>query len=155
MPGEGNSEAQVVFIGEAPGREEAATGRPFTGRSGKFFRGVLRDFGIDAKDVFITSPVKYLPLSGTPTIENINHSRKHLLKQLNIIKPLVLVLMGNTACLALLGRKSRTTEEHGSIIKIDNRICLITFHPAYAMRFPDGKKGFLQDFKKLKKLIDA
>src|SRR6266498_2582201 len=95
VPGEGNPDADVVFIGEAPGRQEAATGRPFIGRSGQLLRKMIREIGLDdEKDVYITSPVKYLPDRGTPTSSDIAHGRIHLMKQFAIIKPKVVMLLG-------------------------------------------------------------
>src|SRR5258706_16357604 len=67
VPGEGSSDAEIVFMGEAPGKTEAATGRPFVGRSGKLLRNMIRDAGLSEDEVFITSQVKYLPDRGTPT----------------------------------------------------------------------------------------
>jgi uracil-DNA glycosylase len=153
VPGEGNPDAEIVFIGEAPGRTEAATGHPFVGRSGAFLRFMIRETGIDESDVFITSPVKYLPLSGAPLKENVIHGRDHLLKQLSVIDPKLIVLLGKTACAALLDRVISIAAEHGSVVRKDGRNYLITFHPAYAMRFPEGKRAFTADFRKLKKLI--
>jgi len=153
VPGEGNPDADIVFIGEAPGREEAKTGRPFVGRSGKLLRELIREAGLEEENVFISSPVKYLPLRGTPTRENILHGREHLSKQLLIIDPKIVVLLGNTACVALLDRKVQITKERGSIIHKDGRKYFITFHPAYALRFPEGKKSLRRDFGALKKLI--
>ncbi len=149
VPGEGNPDARIVFVGEAPGRQEAKVGRPFVGRSGKLLRAMILKAGLSEKEVYITSPVKYLPLRGTPSQENILHAKIHLLKQLSIIRPEIIVLMGSTACLALLDRKVEMTKEHGSIIHEGGRTYLLTFHPAYAMRFPDGKEGFILDFRKL------
>jgi uracil-DNA glycosylase len=154
VPGEGNPDAEIVFIGEAPGKTEAATGRPFVGRSGTFLRSVIRETGLDEQDVFITSPVQYLPLSGTPVKENVMHSRDHLLKQLSVIDPGLIVLMGKTACFALLDREISIADEHGNVVQKDGRTYLATFHPAYAMRFPEGKEAFISDFRKLKKLIN-
>src|SRR5512143_3045616 len=95
VPGEGSPDARIVFIGEAPGKEEAKTGRPFIGRSGKLLREMIHEIGIDEAKVFITSPVHYLPSAGTPTKEMIIHGREHLLEQLSIIKPDIVVLLGN------------------------------------------------------------
>ena len=67
VAGEGSAYAEIAFIGEAPGKEEAKVGRPFIGRSGKFLRSMIREIGLEEKEVFITSPVKYLPRRGTPT----------------------------------------------------------------------------------------
>jgi uracil-DNA glycosylase family 4 len=153
VPGEGNPDAALVFVGEAPGREEAKTGRPFVGRSGKFLRSVMRESGFDAQEIYITSPVKYLPHAGTPSKDNILHGRVHLLQQLSVIDPKIIVLMGNSACIALLDRRISIAADHGSVIRRDGSVCFITFHPAYAMRFPAGKKAFIEDFGKLKRLI--
>jgi DNA polymerase len=153
VPGEGNPDAEVAFVGEAPGKEEAATGRPFVGRSGRLLRAMITKIGLREQDVFITSPVKYLPLSGTPSRENINHSRGHLKKQLSVIGPRVIVLLGNTACSALLDAKIKITDVHGVVITENERTYFITFHPAYALRFPEGKKGFIEDFEKLKRVL--
>jgi DNA polymerase len=152
VPGEGNPDADIVFIGEAPGGEEAQTGRPFVGRSGQFLRERIRRIGLGEGEVFITSPVHYRPLRGTPSIENILHGKTHLIKQLAVIDPRILVLMGNTACLALLGEKVGLVERHGQVIQRDGRSYLVTFHPAFAMRFPEGKKGFDEDFEVLRRL---
>jgi uracil-DNA glycosylase family 4 len=155
VPGEGDPDADIVFIGEAPGREEAKTGRPFVGRSGKLLRALITEVGLKEQEVFITSPVKYLPLRGTPSRENILHGREHLTKQLLLIDPKIVVLLGNTACVALLDRKVPITKEHGSIIHKDGRKYFITFHPAYALRFPEGKKSLRRDFEALKDLIKS
>ncbi len=153
VPGEGNPDARVVLVGEAPGREESETGRPFVGRSGRLLRSLIREMGMDEEEVFITSPVKYLPVRGTPSIENIAHSRAHLMSQLSVIEPEIVVLLGSTACQALLGRRVHVTEKHGSIIRKGGRMYFVTLHPAYALRFPEGKSALIRDFKKLKKLV--
>lgn len=100
VPGEGNPDAKVMFIGEAPGRKEAETGRPFVGRSGMFLRSALRDVGIDDKDVFFTSPLKYYPKDEKIKMADVVHGAKHLQDQITVIDPKVLVLMGKVACLA-------------------------------------------------------
>lgn len=153
VPGEGRADADIVFVGEAPGKEEAKCGRPFIGRSGKLLRSTITGIGLREEDVFITSPVKYLPDRGTPTDEDIVHGRMHLFRQLDVIKPKIVVLLGNSACLAVLGNKTAVTSEHGKVIEKDGLRCLITFHPAAAMRFPKTKTGFLEDFGILRGLI--
>jgi uracil-DNA glycosylase family 4 len=153
VPGEGNPDAAIVFVGEAPGGEEAETGRPFVGRSGRFLRSVMEQAGFQPEEVYITSPVKYLPLRGKPLRGNILHGRTHLLKQLSVIGPKIIVLMGGTACVALLDRKASITAEHGNVVRKEEGTYFITFHPAYAMRFPEGKKAFIADLRKLKRLI--
>lgn len=153
VPGEGFADAKVVFIGEAPGREEAKTGRPFVGRSGRLLRSMIAEIGLREEDVYITSPVKYLPLRGTPSRENVLHSRRHLMEQIAIIDPATVVLLGSIACLAILDRKVAMTKEHGTAVLKNGRTYFLTYHPAYALRFPKGKKEMYEDFRKLQGLI--
>jgi DNA polymerase len=147
VPGEGSANARIVFLGEAPGSTEAATGRPFVGRSGKLLRSMIRGLGLKEKDVFITSPVKYLPDRGTPSKGQIIHGKKHLQKQLDIIGPDVIVLLGKTAVTAMLDRTSAILKEHGSIIKEKSRTFVITLHPAAVIRFPKYRPLMESDFK--------
>ncbi|HYE22083.1 MAG TPA: uracil-DNA glycosylase, partial [Verrucomicrobiae bacterium] len=141
VPGEGNPDARIVFIGEAPGKTEARTGRPFVGRSGRLLRQMINSIGLsDTKDVYITSPVKYLPSHGTPTPQEITHGKIHLNNQLNVINPKVIVLLGNVAVQAVLGMKLPILKDHGKIIEIAGRKHLITLHPAAVLRFPKYNK---------------
>ena len=149
VPGEGNPDANVVFIGEAPGRQEAKTGRPFVGRSGQLLRRLIAESGLAEEDVFITSPVKYLPDRGTPTRMDVAHGRIHLVKQLAVINPKLIVLLGAVASLAILEEAVAINKRHGEIIRKDDKKYFITFHPAAALRFPKLKTLLLADFKKL------
>lgn len=154
--GEGNPDAEIVFVGEAPGRQEAASGRPFIGRSGQLLRKLIRESGLKEEDIFITSPVKYLPDRGTPTAADITHAKTHFDKQIKIINPKILVLLGNSAIKATLGEKIAVTKIHGQILRRnqdDNREYFITFHPAAGLRFPPLKKLIEKDFEKLKEFI--
>lgn len=156
VPGEGNPNADVVFIGEAPGKQEAVSGRPFIGRSGKLLREFIRSIGLDdSKDVYITSPVKYLPKRGTPTSQQIAHGRTHLMKQFAVIQPKLVVLMGRVAAEGVLERKVAVVKEHGKVIEEKDGIrYFLTYHPAAALRFPNKFKAFMQqDFEEVKKLI--
>jgi DNA polymerase len=153
VPGEGSADARVVFVGEAPGKEEARTGRPFVGRSGKLLRQMILNIGLDEGAVFITSPVHYLPLRGTPSTAMIGHGKDHLFRQLEVIKPDIVVLLGATACRAVLGRKVEVAKEHGTTVLHDGRTCFVTLHPAFALRFPTAKDKLRRDFRKLKRLL--
>lgn len=151
--GEGNADADVVFIGEAPGKTEAETGRPFVGRSGKLLRSLIIASGLREEDVYITSPVKYLPVYVTPKPSDIAHGRIHLEKQLNVIEPKYIVLLGNTAITAVIGKKIPALTSHGTTIQNNNRTYYLTIHPAAAIRFQKFKKVIEEDFKKLKTLL--
>lgn len=153
VPGEGSANAEIVFLGEAPGKKEAAIGRPFVGPAGKVLRKLIADMGISENDVYITSPVKYLPEYVTPTLEDIEHGKTHLIKQLNVIKPKFIVLMGRVAALAMLNKSISVAKEHGTILKQDGYRFLITYHPAAPLYSPKVKAELEKDFKMLKKLI--
>lgn len=156
VPGEGNPNAEVVFIGEAPGKQEAVTGRPFIGRSGQLLRKMIREIGLDdIQDVYITSPVKYLPKRGTPTSQEIAHGRTHLMKQFAVIQPKFVVLMGRVAAEGVLQKKVFVVKEHGKVIEESGGIkYFLTYHPAAVLRFPGKfKKLMEEDFGTIKKLL--
>src|SRR3546814_29331 len=113
--GEGNPDAEIVFVGEAPGKTESVTGRPFVGRSGQLLRSLIREIGLKEEDVYITSPVKYLPKRGTPDSKQIAHGREHLLKQLEVIQPKFVVLLGRVAAEGVLEKKVFVTKERGTV----------------------------------------
>lgn len=151
VPGEGNSEADIMFIGEAPGKKEAESGRPFVGRSGQLLRRLIRDTGLKEDEVFITSPVKFLPKKGTPSPKDIKHGKKHLEAQISIINPQIIVLLGSVACRAVLDKKFQVLKDHGKIINRNDKSYLITIHPAAVIRFPKYSEVIKSDFRKLKK----
>lgn len=153
VPGEGNPNAKIVFVGEAPGKNEAATGRPFVGRSGKLLRETMRKHGIIPKTVFITSVGKYLPKKGTPSSSQIAHSRPYLLRQIAIIDPAVIVLLGSVAAQGVLSEKIPIMKLHGTTVEKDKRIYFLTVHPAAALRFKGLKEAFLHDFAVLQRLL--
>lgn len=160
VPGEGNSNAKIVFIGEAPGRQESLTGRPFIGRSGQYLTKLIESTGLKREEVFITSPVKYFPVvpntqppkGRAPTDVEITHGKTHLDKQLEIIKPKLIVLLGSIAAKALLGTPPMVSKTHGTIIKENGRNYFYTYHPAAAIRFFKFRKLIESDFKILKRL---
>lgn len=153
VPGEGNPDADILFVGEAPGRTEAETGRPFIGRSGKLLRSLINEAGLREEDVFITSPVKYLPDYITPKTSDIEHGFTHFGKQIQVIDPKVIVLLGRVACLAVLKQNLSVVLRHGEIIDENGRKYFITVHPAAALRFKKMKALLLEDFKKLKSIV--
>lgn len=153
VPGEGNPNARIVFVGEAPGKKEALTGRPFVGRSGKLLRDMMSTIGVDLRQVFITSVGKYLPKRGTPSVSQIAHSRPYLLHQLDIIDPDVVVLLGSVAIQGVLNEKLPVIKLHGTTIEKDNRVYFLTLHPAAALRFQPLKTIFHKDFQTLQVLL--
>jgi uracil-DNA glycosylase len=152
--GEGNLNARVMFVGEAPGKTEALTGRPFVGRSGKLLRSMINSVGLKEEDVYITSPVKYLPDRGTPTSQDIAHGREHLLDQMKVIQPQIVVLLGRVAAEGVLQKKVFVIKEHGQIIDSSDGVkYFLTLHPAAAIRFQKNLPLFKADFEKLIELL--
>ncbi len=155
VPGEGSANADVMFVGEAPGKKEAETGRPFIGRAGKLLRQMFVEAGLKDEDVFITSAVKYLPEYVTPKPADIEHGRIHLFAQFKIIKPQVVVLLGNVASQAVLKEKFPIAQIHGTLIEKDGIKYLIVYHPAAPLYNPNLRQELKNDFKKLKEILYA
>jgi DNA polymerase len=154
VPGKGNPNAKIIFLGESPGPQESKKGEPFIGPSGKFLDKLLDFIGIKREDVFITSPVKYYPGSRAPTNEEIMHGMTHTSKQIKIINPKLIVMLGNVALKALFpNQRLKVSEIHGKPIEKDGRIYFPTFHPSAARRFPKIREKMIEDFEKLKKII--
>ncbi len=153
VPGEGNGDADIMFVGEAPGRTEAESGRPFIGRSGKLLRKLISEAGLEESEVYITSPVKYLPDYITPKPSDIAHGKIHFDKQVDVIDPKIIVLLGRVAALAVLNQNISVVLRHGEIVEENGRKYFITVHPAAALRFAKMKQTLLEDFEKLRTLV--
>ncbi len=136
VPGEGPANARIFFIGQAPGREEDRTGRPFVGRAGRFLTEQLALLGIDRNKVFITSVVKHFPPANRmPAKDEVNACLPYLLEQIEAVNPKVVVLMGR---LAQSIRKDPV---------LRGRKVVMLPHPSAAMRFPRLKKHFVTNLK--------
>jgi len=150
VPGEGSG--KVMFVGEAPGVEEDRQGLPFVGKSGKFFDEVLSIAGLNRNSVFITNSVKCYS-DKKPLSSELKTCRGLWLdKQIDVLKPELIVVLGNVALKSLLGG-GKVSELHGKVIKKDGLIFFVTFHPASGVRSPKVKEEIKKDFKNLKKLV--
>ncbi|MEM7822958.1 MAG: uracil-DNA glycosylase [Candidatus Aenigmatarchaeota archaeon] len=138
VPGEGPKDAKIVFIGEAPGETEIKLGRPFVGRAGKFLDKEMIRFGIDRKKVYITNLVKERVI-GPPKKTQIKRWLPVLEKELEKIKPKIIVLLGRTA--------TKNVPRSMDVIYVELP------HPSAAMRFPKQKEKFRMGLKNLKKLL--
>ena len=155
VPGEGDLRAALMFIGEAPGETEDREGRPFRGRSGKFLDLLLARIGLTREEIFITGSVKCRPPHNrTPRDDELAVCRALWLdRQIELINPSLLVLLGKVALKQVLAKTGSLTELHGQIRERDGRPCLITYHPASAMRFPAVRAATLKDFRKIQRLL--
>ena len=155
---DGNINAKVMIIGEAPGKTEDKLKKPFVGRAGKLLDELLNCIHLDRKKVYITNVVNYRPdKNRKPTPEEINEFKKLLFKHIEIISPKCILLLGATAAAAVLNHIGPLSEVRGKWknIKIINSYfdILTTFHPAFLLRQPLEKKNALEDFFLLKKII--
>ena len=149
VPGKGNPEAEIFFIGEAPGRNEDLKGEPFVGSAGKILSEALDYAGISRDDVFITNVVKCRPPENRlPLLEEKDACSEHLSKELEIIKPKIICILGNTAYNSLLGGDS-ITKNRGKIIEKNGQKYFLTIHPAAAIYNPELKDVLKNDIKAL------
>ncbi|HNV68801.1 MAG TPA: uracil-DNA glycosylase [Candidatus Ozemobacteraceae bacterium] len=162
VPGEGNPSARLVFIGEAPGADEDATGRPFVGRAGQHLDKILTAAGFRRDEVFICNILKDRPPDNrTPTVREMEACTPFLRRQLALIKPQIIGLLGNTAVKFVIGPEAPgITKIHGqwfeSILGIP---CMPMYHPSYLLRNQSRTVGspnwqMWQDIQALKKRFD-
>lgn len=151
VPGEGPVNAKVMFIGEAPGASEDATGRPFVGRSGNFLRNLIAEIGLTENEVFITSILKSRPPNNrTPHKSEVTACKPYLERQIAVINPKVIVLVGGVAISNLIG-PWKLDEAHGRFYEANGQKFFMTYHPAAALRNPELKEVMRKDFEKLRK----
>ena len=160
--GEGRSTARLMIVGEQPGDQEDLAGRPFIGPAGRLLDAALIEAGINRAEVFLTNAVKHFKheprgkrrLHKTPNRGEIQACRWWLDQERRLIKPRLILALGATAGLALLGRKSAVRPERGKTIEVaDGDHVLLTVHPSYLLRLRDTetrlreRKAFIADLK--------
>jgi len=154
VTGRGPKDAKVVIIGEAPGKEEDKSGKPFVGRSGKLLSEALKNSGLKEKDVYISNVIKCRPPENrTPTREEIGLCKKWLDLELDLIKPDFIMTLGETAMFRLLdfkGIASRRGKVHRSA---EYGKVFVTYHPAAALRNVNLKKVFMSDVARFVRLV--
>lgn len=156
---DGNKDAKVMIVGEAPGRTEDKLQKPFVGRAGKFLDGLLESINLNRSKVYITNVVNYRPdKNRKPITEEINEFKKLLFMHIEIISPKCILLLGATAASAVLNHIGPLSEVRGKwknvkIIKSYFDI-LTTFHPAFLLRRPSQKKIALKDLVEFSKKIE-
>jgi DNA polymerase len=149
VPGEGQLSAKIMFIGEAPGRSEDEKGRPFVGAAGRILDELLKKAGIERSEVFITNIVKCRPPNNrVPKEDELTACRPYLDRQIALIKPKVICILGRTAYSALLGGSS-ITANRGKIVERAGQKYFLTFHPAAVIYNKDLLSALEADLKKL------
>jgi len=156
VPGEGNPSARVMFIGEAPGEKEDETGRPFVGAAGKLLTELIESIGFKREDFYITNVVKCRPPNNRdPEEDEINACLPYLLKQIELVKPRVIVALGrhaartlfNIAGLKWVSMSSMHGKAFKAVINGVEVVIIPTFHPAAALYNPGLKNELRSDFE--------
>lgn len=156
VPGEGNPGAELVIIGQGPGKNEDATGRPFVGRAGDLLNDCMEKVGIERSEVWITNVTRCLPPDNRlPSPEEIKTCVPYLLEQINIIKPKIISPLGNIALKVFWGKSAKIIEFRGKLIPQRDYFIFPMIHPAAALRRPDYLPQVLEDFLRLKESIDS
>ncbi len=158
--GAGNIKAQLVFVGEAPGRDEDLQGLPFVGRAGQLLTKIIESIGLDRKQVFICNVLKCRPSGNRPPQpDEVLNCQPFLLKQLELIQPKIICALGTFAAQTLLKTGQPISQLRGRFTDYPDAnvkakiIC--TFHPAYLLRNPAEKRKVWEDMKMIKKELES
>lgn len=156
VPGVGNRQARWMFVGEGPGREEDRRGEPFVGPAGKLLDAMLFALGLDRTRVYIANAVKCRPPDNrTPTPEEIAACAPFLFRQIELVRPKVLVALGRPAALALLGEEMKIAQARGQIFRYGDIPVVVTYHPAYLLRNPADKAKAWEDLCRARALAEG
>src|SRR3989344_1200453 len=159
VPGDGNPDAEIVFIGEAPGRSEDEQGRPFVGAAGKFLAEMLSLINLKREDVYITNIVKYRPPNNRdPLPEEKASCREWLLQELKIISPKVIIFLGRHAMNNFFP-ELQISGAHGKLLikpfkGMSTRYFFPLYHPAAALYDGSMRETLMEDFKKIPKVLE-
>lgn len=159
VPGEGNEESKIVFIGEAPGKEEDKQGRPFVGAAGKFLNEMLEKINLKRENIYITNIVKYRPPNNRdPLPEEKEACREWLLEELNFINPKLIIFLGRHSMNDFFPLE-KISNVHGKLLikkfnKIKTKNFLPLYHPAAALYNGGMRETLIEDFIKIPKILE-
>lgn len=156
VPGEGNPKAGLVCVGEAPGAKEDETGRPFVGQAGQLLTKILAAIDLTREDVFICNVLKHRPPGNrNPRPEEVEACSPYLIRQLELIKPKVIVAFGTFAAQTLLNSKTPIGQLRGFVHKYHGIPLVVTYHPAALLRNPAWKRPTWEDVKLARRILDS
>jgi uracil-DNA glycosylase len=148
--GSGNPSAKLVFVGEGPGADEDAQGLPFVGRAGKLLTQMIEAMGLKREDVYICNVVKCRPPENRqPEKDEVSTCLPYLTRQIDTIRPQVIVCLGATAAQALLNTTQSISRFRGEWLDFRNSRLMVTYHPAYLLRNPAAKPEVWKDLQKV------
>ena len=152
----GNAKARLMFVGEAPGADEDAQGKPFVGRAGQLLTKMIEAMGMKREDVIIGNVNRCRPPGNRqPTLEEAAICRPFLFREIAAVRPDVIVVMGNTALHNLLEIKAGISSVRGQFRDFQGIKVMPTFHPAYLLRDPSKKRETWEDLKKVMEYLDS
>ncbi len=156
VPGEGNSRAEMVCVGEAPGAKEDETGRPFIGQAGQLLTKILAAIDLTREQVFICNVLKHRPPGNrNPLPEEVEACSPYLIRQLELIKPKVIVAFGTFAAQTLLNTKTPLGQLRGLVHQYHGIPLVVTYHPAALLRNPAWKRPTWEDVKLARRILDS
>jgi len=156
VPGEGDSKAELVCVGEAPGAKEDETGRPFVGQAGQLLTKILAAIDLTREQVFICNVLKHRPPGNrNPRPEEVEACSPYLIRQLEVIKPKVIVAFGTFAAQTLLNSKTPIGQLRGLVHKYHGIPLVVTYHPAALLRNPNWKRPTWEDVKLARRILDS
>jgi DNA polymerase len=152
----GNFQADLLFVGEAPGVNEDAEGVPFVGRAGQLLNKIVEAIGLKREDVLVGNINRCRPPGNrTPTLPEAHTCRPFLIREIAVVRPKVIVVLGNTACQNLLDTKVGITKLRGNFQDYYGIKVMPTFHPAYLLRDPTKKRETWEDMKKVRDYLNS
>ena len=156
VPGEGNVNADLVCVGEAPGANEDASGRPFVGQAGQLLTKILAAIDLRREEVFIVNVLKHRPPGNrNPRPEEVEACSPYLIRQLELIKPKVIVAFGTFAAQTLLQTKTPLGQLRGLVHRYHGTPLVVTYHPAALLRNPAWKRPTWEDVKLARQILDS
>lgn len=154
--GVGNQQADLLVIGEAPGANEDRQGEPFVGRAGMLLNAMLHAIGLDREDIYIANILKCRPPNNRdPLPREVELCTPYLKKQIELLKPKLIVTVGRIAAQFLLNTDESMGRLRGKVFEYEGIPVIATYHPAYLLRSPRGKAKSYQDFLRVKELLGS
>ena len=152
--GVGNPNADLMFVGEAPGADEDMQGEPFVGRAGQLLTKIIEAIGMTRQDVYIANVIKCRPPQNrNPEPDEVEKCEPFLFRQIETIKPKVIVALGKFAAQSLLKTSEPITRLRGREYKYRQAILMPTYHPAYLLRNPSSKREVWEDMKRVRVIL--
>jgi DNA polymerase len=152
--GVGNPDADLMFVGEAPGADEDIQGEPFVGRAGQLLTKIIEAIGLKRSDVYIANVIKCRPPGNrNPEPDEVERCEPFLFRQVDMVKPKVIVALGKFAAQSLLKTNDPITRLRGREYRFRSAILMPTFHPAYLLRNPSSKREVWEDMKRVRAIL--